>query len=102
MGKIIKVNNLIQSNGVADYKGLDLAKIVAGSQLYPHDSNVAYFEYEDETVVSEGDIQTVTLATYETNKLKHEEFLKTIVSPKEKVELLELEIAKIKTHLGLV
>lgn len=64
---IVKVSNLIQSNGHADYKGLDLNKIVAGTQLYPDYDNVAYFFYDGEVPTVTG-LQVVTLATYDEHK----------------------------------
>ncbi len=41
----IKISNLIQSDGNADYKTLNLDFIVPGSQIYPTNENVAYVEY---------------------------------------------------------
>ena len=65
--KLIKISNLLQINGQPDYKGLDLEKIVPGTQLYPDYDNVAYFEYDGE-VAEGGDVRIVTRATYDEHK----------------------------------
>ena len=64
--KIIKVSNLF-TNGKADYKGLDLDKIVGGTQLYPKDDNVAYFYYEGDVTGNE-EITIIDQAMYEEKK----------------------------------
>lgn len=59
----IKINQLIDSQGRADYKGLDINHIVAGTQVYPPDENVAYFEY-DGASVTHPDIKVLTSDEY--------------------------------------
>lgn len=62
----IKINNLIQKNGVADYKGLDLNNIVCGTQLYPSD-NKAYFVYDMELnaeIISMVDVEVISESQY--------------------------------------
>ena len=86
--KIVKVNNLI-TNGIADYRGLDLSRIVSGSQLYPDYDNVAYFFYDGD--VSEGgDVSFVTQATYDEHKKRIENKPRPI-TPEEKILKLEQE-----------
>lgn len=41
----IKIKNLMNPDGNVDYKGLDIQKIVAGSQLYPLGENYCMVEY---------------------------------------------------------
>jgi hypothetical protein len=61
----IKICNLIQSDGYADYKGLDISKIVSGSQIYPSDENVAYFQYiSEESMPDNPDIVIIDDITY--------------------------------------
>jgi len=67
MTHIVKVFNLVQDNGHVDYKGLDLNKIVGGTQLYPNYDNVAYFMYDGDVTETTG-IQIVTQATYDEHK----------------------------------
>lgn len=42
----VKVSNVFTSQGNADYKGLDLDKIVPGTQLYPQGANYCIVGYE--------------------------------------------------------
>lgn len=42
----IKIRNLIQENGNADYKGLDINKIK--NPFYDFENNLAYVEYNEE------------------------------------------------------
>lgn len=88
--QIIKVNNLIQSNGRADYKGLDLSKIMSGTQLYPSYDNVAYFFYDGD-VAEGGDISIVSETAYNEHKARIEEELAKIDTPEKKIERLEEE-----------
>ncbi|MBG9655008.1 hypothetical protein [Cytobacillus firmus] len=60
----IKIYNLINEQGVANYKGLDLAKIIAGTQLYPSSVNVAYIGYVDDEIPQHEDLQIVTEDEY--------------------------------------
>ena len=62
--KFIKVMNLFNNQGKADYKGLDLSKIIAGTQLYPIDENVAYVGYEDDEIPQHKDLQIITEEEY--------------------------------------
>lgn len=55
----IKINNLIQSTGMADYKTLDTNAIIMGSQIYPLNENVAYVEY-NEPFAPHDDLMEVT------------------------------------------
>jgi hypothetical protein len=59
---VLKINNLIQPNGLADYKGLDIDKFVE-PPLYPHDENVCYAIY-DGTLVNHEDVIVIDLDTY--------------------------------------
>ncbi len=63
---ILKITNLL-NNGTADYKGLDLAKIQAGTQLYPPDENTAYFYYSGD-LIEHAEISVITQSEYETTK----------------------------------
>lgn len=62
--KYIKISNLINTQGVADYKGLDLTKIITGSQIYPDNENVAYIIYEGE-IPSHQDLVEISQSEYE-------------------------------------
>ncbi|AEH46799.1 hypothetical protein [Parageobacillus thermoglucosidasius] len=86
--KIVKVSNLIQPNGTTDYKGLDLEKIVPGSQLYP-DDNTAYFFYTG-NVVEHVDVTVITEEEY--NAKKKEIKSKAPLSYDERLELIQKAI----------
>ncbi|WP_243299143.1 hypothetical protein [Bacillus litorisediminis] len=86
--EILKVSNLIQSNGQADYKGLDISKIQAGSQLYPSTENTAYFFYSGE-VQAGPEVTVIDQATYDNVKAQIEQELANIVTPEKKLEQLE-------------
>lgn len=62
--KFVKVMNLFDNQGKADYKGLDLSKIIAGTQLYPINENVAYVGYEDDEIPQHEDLQIITEEEY--------------------------------------
>lgn len=61
--KYIKVLNLRQEDGVYDYKGLDLKKVVPQSQVYPGDENVCYFAFRGDLTDSP-DVQEITEQQY--------------------------------------
>lgn len=92
---IVKVNNLTQANGKLDYKGLDINKIVGGTQLYPSYDNVAYFFYDGE-VNEGGDIQIITQATYDSHKIRIDEENASFITPEKRIEQLESELAVAK------
>lgn len=85
---LLKINNLIQNDGNADYKGLDIKKIVRGTQLYPAFENTAYFEYQGE-VKTGVDIETVTLEAYEAVRQRIES--ERPISPEEEIARLRQE-----------
>ena len=62
--KFVKVMNLFDNQGTANYKGLDLSKIIAGTQLYPINKNVAYVGYEDDEIPQHEDLQIITEEEY--------------------------------------
>jgi hypothetical protein len=64
---IIKITNLIQQNGQADYKGLNLDTIVKGSQLYPENENVAYVKYVG-AIPIHSDVSEIAQAEYDSIK----------------------------------
>ncbi|KOP70974.1 hypothetical protein ACFFHH_03400 [Cytobacillus solani] len=61
---LIKVHNLVQSNHECDYKGLDLTKIVGGTQLYPNNENAAYLMYNAE-IPSHAELEIITQLVYD-------------------------------------
>jgi hypothetical protein len=82
---IVKVSNYIKENGQCDYKGLDLSKIVAGSQLYPNQTE-CYFYYDGDPV-DHTDITVIDEATY--NNVKNTLHNATLPSLEERVSALE-------------
>lgn len=55
----IKVINLFNLGGTADYKGLDLQKIVPGTQLYPVNENYCIVGYNGD-IPNHADLTVVT------------------------------------------
>lgn len=100
---IVRITNLIQPGGRADYKGLDLDRIIAGSQLYPNDENTAYLFYDGD-VAPDGDISIVSQSVYDGVVSKIQAELDKFVSPEQRINELEkaqgellMEIAMLKT-----
>lgn len=58
----IKVNNVFVNNQ-ADYKGLDIDKIVGGTQIYPPNENYCVFQY-DGYIVAHNDLQEISESEY--------------------------------------
>jgi cyclophilin family peptidyl-prolyl cis-trans isomerase len=63
--KYIKINNFLNEFDQPDYKGLDLNKVIPGSQIYSQDLSYAVLATEEEFV---------TLPT-DTNELTQEQYL---------------------------
>lgn len=55
----VKVSNLFTSRGNADYKGLDLDKIVPNTQLYPEGENYCIVGYDGD-LPANADLAEVT------------------------------------------
>ena len=90
--KIIKVNNLFNNTGLADYKGLDLEKIVAGTQLYPYNDNFCALYYMGE-LPEHSDLEELSQEDYELIKenIKKE----TPLSDAERLKMQEQAIAEL-------
>lgn len=88
----LKVNNLIQLGGNADYKGLDINLIVGGTQLYFLDNgkNEAYFMYKGDAV-DHFDLEVITEEQYQAAKREYEESMPVTVSPEEEIQYLKNE-----------
>lgn len=84
----IKISNLMNTDGKADYKGLDLNLIVAGSQIYPND-NTAYLKYNG-TAATDNDITELTESDYLAKKNEIEKPATTIES---RVSAIEIALA---------
>jgi hypothetical protein len=95
--QIVKVSNLVQPNGTADYKGLDLDKIVPGSQLYPDNENTVYFFYTGD-VVEHADVMVITEEEYYAKKA--EIVSKVPLSYDERLELIQKAIDDLLLGLG--
>lgn len=91
----LKILNLIQQNGSADYKGLELASIVSGTQLYPSDENTAYLKYEGK-VIKHSDIQVLTDGEYQ-NIFQKE---KSKPQPKTEVDVIKEENERLRQQLA--
>jgi len=96
----IKINNLFQPDGMCDYKGLDIDKIVAGTQLYPNDENACYFQFNG-SVVSHKDVKVISLTDYQT---AYEKMVDSSSQPQEptETEILNDYIVDVDYRLTLV
>lgn len=63
-----KILNLLKENGNADYKTLDILKIVIGSQVYDNSNNIAYIEY-NESYSPHSDLVEITQSDYDNAKI---------------------------------
>lgn len=62
----LKVINVApERGGMYDYKGLDINKIVPGTQVYPYGTRDFYGITEQEDIPEHGDIHLITEAEYE-------------------------------------
>lgn len=62
----IKITNLITDNN-ADYKSLNVDKIISGSQVYDFTNHIAYVEY-NETFTPHNDLIEITQTEYDNVK----------------------------------
>lgn len=95
----VKIINL-QNNGVFDYKGIDLDKIVAGSQAYDQDNKLVYVEYSSNKIPNHSDLSVVTTEEYQEaiskrDKEREEQYK---LSPEYKIQVLEEENQKLKEN----
>lgn len=91
--KFVKINNLFGLNGQADYKGMNLNNIIAGTQSYSHDDNSCVLGYSGE-VSAHPDLTEVTEQEY---RLVKQEFESK--RPKSELEILKEEQALMKQAL---
>ena len=96
---IIKVSNLIQVDGRADYKGLELSQIVGGTQLYPSYENSAYFFYDGEVENGNG-VQIISQVVYDEHKNRIEEEQANVLTPEKRIEKLEEENANLRLEMA--
>lgn len=95
---IIKINNLIKSNGEADYKGLDINKFIAGKQLYSSNfikNNTCMVITLEEDIPTHKDVKIVTEEEY---NLFKEEIKQN--SPKTEEEILKERIASLELAMA--
>lgn len=95
----VKIVNLIQEFGNADYRGLNIKSIVAGSSLYIREldgSTTAYFAYQGE-IVNHPDVTEITEEEYHTI---YEEEMERIRREQEEKPSPEQEIQQLKKSLA--
>lgn len=68
--KTYKISNLHQADGMCDYKGLNINKFIAGSQVYDLSNNLCLIKTTEESIIQNADI--TILADQEYNTLKSE------------------------------
>lgn len=97
----IKISKLFNSNGEADYKGLDIKNIKRGSQIYPEGENTAYFEYDGE-VIEGNDIQIISLAIYDEHKTRIANQPKPITQEAEIAQLKQSQVEQDELIMSLL
>lgn len=94
-----KIKNLIQSNGNADYKGLDINLFVPGKQVYDFEMNQCMIETTEEELISHSDLEVVNEGTY--LYFRHEIKSKTEIDLYKEVEKLEKEKEQLNDKIDL-
>lgn len=85
----IKINNILNKYGVAEYKGIDLNKVIPMSQRYNFESNECVLEYSGIKIKHE-ELKEITEEEY--NNFKTGETIK--VEEKERIEKTVQELQK--------
>lgn len=68
--KYIKIVNLIQQEGICDYKGLDIDKFISGKQVYDiEQGNIAYIITNEDNYVPHNDLIEINEQLYIQHKL---------------------------------
>lgn len=62
--KLVKVSNLMTIFNSADYKGLDINKFIAGSQIYKKDMSECAIATTEETIPAQVDLVELTEQQY--------------------------------------
>lgn len=88
MISIIKINNLQNELGRLDYKGIDISKNVAGSQIYLDNNHTVYLKTQSD-IPDDVDILIVSEAEYNTVLKKHSE---ETVNGLTEIEILEQDM----------
>ena len=91
----LKITNLIQEDGAADYKGLDLKQIKPGTQIYPEYENTAYLGYKGDPV-EHTDITPLSETEYHEVITTYNEYLETVPSPENDLKELHLELEELR------
>lgn len=94
--RVLKIHN-IGSNGVIDYKGLNIEMFVPGSALYPYDLTVSDFCYvktTEENIPNHPDILDVDQEEYDSFRL---ELIAT--RPKDPMEIMQEKIEELEQKL---
>lgn len=97
--KYIKIVNLIDNGGIADYKGLDINMIVPGSQEYTQNHAQCILATKQAIVKSHIDITELTEVEYQAEKKFFLDGLpksKSVEDMSADIELLQAENAELK------
>lgn len=97
---IVKISNVRQNNGTYDYRGIDLDRIISGSQLYPTDENATYFYY-DGTIKVGGDVSIIAQATYDEIKWRIDSAPKPL-TPEQLIAELEAKTDQAVMELTMI
>lgn len=98
--RFFKIINYYDQNGVVDYKGLDIDKIVAGTQAYDHLGERCLIGYEGE-YDPHPEIVELTSEQYETEKQDIiASYPPAPATTDQRVEALEQENAELKARLN--
>lgn len=98
MIKIIKIENLQDELGRFDYKGIDISKNVAGSQVYLDENNTAYLKTQSD-IPDDNDVTLVSSEEY-TNALQR--YKNETVSELSEIERLEADMNEAIVELTML
>lgn len=95
----IKIKNILQNNGILNYKGLDINKFKAGSHGYDFENDFCIVETFEENIENFSDVEELTYEEYQNilNEIKIKEKKNTDAS---KDGQLEDEINELKQAIA--
>lgn len=99
----LKINNIRNSSGKIDYKGLDINRFIAGTQCYPYDCTSCCVASEEQDINNK-DVEIITEEQYYQHKSEFEESIKknNPVSLEEKIKIQEAAILELAQLLSEV
>lgn len=99
--KILKISNILEPHGAIDYKGLDIDKFKAGTQLYSNDLQWCVLYTNEDDYNQHPDIVELGETTYhEIRDAINQEQTIIFETQEQKIQRLEGENAKLKDDMA--